>query len=251
MNIKHVRTSVKFFFSTLVFCSTLLAFPGQLLAAGGGNLEHAGVNTRDIPAVQRGAKWFVNYCLSCHSASYMRYNRLAEDLNLDEDLVMDSLVFSDSKIGETMDIAMRPQDSELWFGATPPDLSLIVRSRGNDWLFTYMKTFYQDESGGWNNMTLPNASMPHVFWQLQGIQKPVFTSHGAAQVFDHFELVKPGLQSPEEYEQTVRDLVTFLDYLSEPAKLKRKSVGIWVMLFLAFFALLSYLLKAEYWRDVH
>jgi len=146
---------------------------------------------------------------------------------------------------------MRPDDAEAWLGKTPPDLPLASRSRGNDWLFTYMKTFYQDENGRWNNLVLENASMPHVFWQLQGIQKPVWSTHGDKRVIEHLELATPGLQSPEEYEQTVRDLVTFLDYVSEPAKLKRKSIGIWVMLFLVIFALVSYALKAEYWRDVH
>jgi ubiquinol-cytochrome c reductase cytochrome c1 subunit len=236
----------------VIFCLAVFFSPAApVFAAGGGQLEHAGVNIRDIAAAQRGAKWFVNYCLSCHGASYMRYNRLAEDLDLDEDAVMRNLVFADVKIGQTMDIAMRPDDAELWLGKAPPDLSLISRARGNDWLFTYMKGFYQDESGGWNNTVLPNASMPHVFWQLQGIQKPVFAEHGHEKVVDHLELVSPGLQTPEEYEGTVRDLVTFLDYLSEPAKLKRKSVGIWVMLYLAVFALITWLLKVEYWRDVH
>jgi len=229
----------------------MLAVPGPAVAAGDEKLENAGVVFRDVAAVQRGAKWFVNYCLACHTASYMRYNRLAEDLGLDEDLVMQNLVFADVNIGDTMETAMRPDDSEEWLGAKPPDLSLISRSRGNDWLFTYMKTFYQDEKGEWNNLLLPNPSMPHVFWQLQGIQKPVWKVHDGEQTVEHLELAIPGLQSPAEYEQTVRDLVTFLDYLGEPSKLKRKSIGIWVILFLVFFAAVSYALKVEYWRDVH
>jgi len=218
---------------------------------GEAHVEHAGVNTRDVAAVQRGAKWFVNYCFSCHSARYMRYNRLSEDLDLTPEMVMDNLVFSGAKIGDTMDIAMQPQKAALWLGKTPPDLSLIARSRGVDWLFSYLKNFYQDENGAWNNLNLPNAAMPHVLWQLQGIQKPVYTTHGDLEVVDYLTLAEPGLQSPEEYEETVRDLVTFLDYLSEPAKLKRKSIGIWVMLFLVVFAALTWALKAEFWRDVH
>jgi ubiquinol-cytochrome c reductase cytochrome c1 subunit len=229
----------------------LFAITGPVFSSGAGELENSAINIRDVAAAQRGAKWFVNYCFSCHSASYMRYNRLVEDLGLDEDLVMRNLMFADAKIGDTMEIAMRPDDAEAWLGKTPPDLSLASRARGNDWLFTYMKSFYQDEKGGWNNLILQNASMPHVFWQLQGIQKPVWSAHGDERVIEHLELATPGLQSPEEYEQTVRDLVTFLDYLSEPAKLKRKSIGIWVILFLVIFALVSYALKAEYWRDVH
>jgi ubiquinol-cytochrome c reductase cytochrome c1 subunit len=229
----------------------LFAITRPVFSSGAGELENSAINIRDVAAAQRGAKWFVNYCFSCHSASYMRYNRLVEDLGLDEDLVMRNLMFADAKIGDTMEIAMRPDDAEAWLGKIPPDLSLASRARGNDWLFTYMKSFYQDEKGGWNNLILQNASMPHVFWQLQGIQKPVWSAHGDERVIEHLELATPGLQSPEEYEQTVRDLVTFLDYLSEPAKLKRKSIGIWVILFLVIFALVSYALKAEYWRDVH
>jgi ubiquinol-cytochrome c reductase cytochrome c1 subunit len=225
---------------------------GAAQAAGeSAHLEHAGVNTRDVASVQRGAKWFVNYCFACHSAKYMRYKRLSQDLDLSEELVMENLVFSDAKIGDTMTIAMRPEQATQWLGKQPPDLSLIARSRGVDWLFTFLKSFYQDESGGWNNLSLPNASMPHVLWELQGIQKPVYTQHGDTEVIDHLTLAVEGLQSPEEYEETVRDLVTFLDYLSEPAKLERKSIGIWVMLFLAVFAFLAFLLKAEFWRDIH
>lgn len=225
--------------------------PAAMAASEGGYIEHSGVITRDVAAVQRGAKLFVNYCLSCHSAQYMRYNRLAEDLGLSEDMVMDNLMFANAKIGDTMDIAMRPAEAEQWFGTAPPDLSLVARSRGVDWLYSYMKGFYRDDTGEWNNLLLPNAAMPHVFWQLQGIQEPVFHTVGGEDVIEKLELVEPGQQSPEEYEGTVRDLVTFLDYLSEPSKLKRKRVGIWVMMFLAFFAFLTYLLKAEYWRDVH
>ena len=221
-------------------------------AAGGGNLQHANVNIRDTAAAQRGARLLVNYCISCHAASYMRYNRIAEYLGLGEHAVVENLMFADAKIGETMDIAMRPEDAEKWLGKAPPDLSLISRSRTADWLYTYLLTFYQDESGGWNNQVLANASMPHVMWQLQGIQKPFYSTDEAGhEAVDHLVLNQPGLQTPEEYEETVRDLVTFLQYLGEPAKLKRKNAGIWVLLFLAFFTMIAYLLKLEYWRDVH
>ena len=217
-------------------------------AEEGGHVEQAGSNTRDIASVQRGARLFVNYCLSCHSAKYMRYNRLAEDLNLSEEMVMENFVFSDAKIGDTMDIAMQPQDAQAWLNKAPPDLSLIARSRGPDWLFGYMKSFYKDERGGWNNLSLPNAAMPNVLWELQGIQELVPGEEGKPA---HLSLATPGLQSPEEFEESVRDIVTFLDYLSEPAKLQRERIGIWVMLFLTVFAGFAYALKAEYWRDVH
>jgi len=229
----------------------LLAIAGPVSGAGGEALERANVNIRDTAAIQRGAQVFVNYCLSCHAASYMRYNRLSEDLGLDEELVMENLVFADVKIGDTMTVAMQAEDAAAWLGKAPPDLSLIARSRGTDWLYTYFLTFYQDESGGWNNLTFPNASMPHVLWPLQGIQKPVYATHDGHEVVDHLVLAKPGIESPGEYEGTVRDLVTFLKYLSEPAEVRRKNIGVWVLLFLALFALVSYALKAEYWRDVH
>ena len=230
----------------------MLVASTMLFAANeGGHVEHSGANTRDIAALQRGAKLFVNYCLSCHSAEYMRYTRLAEDLELSEDMVMQNLIFANAKIGDSMTIAMRSEDATEWLDKAPPDLSLIARSRGVDWLYSYMKGFYRDESGGWNNLLLPNAAMPHALWQLQGIQEPVFHTVDDEEVIEKLVLVEPGEQSEEEYDNTVRDLATFLDYLSEPSKLKRKSVGIWVMMFLAFFAFLTYLLKAEYWRDVH
>lgn len=238
-------------FQALLGLAVLLVISTPVFAAGGGDLKNAGINIRDTAATQRGARLFVNYCLSCHEAGYMRFSRLVEDLGLDEELVMDNLVFADVKIGSTMDVAMRPADAEAWFGKAPPNLSLLSRSRGADWLYTYLLTFYQDETGGWNNQVLPNAAMPHVLWQQQGIQKAMYATHDGQEVIDHLVLVEPGLQSPEEYENMVRDLVTFMEYLGEPAKVKRKSVGIWVLLFLALFALVSYVLKAEYWRDVH
>ncbi len=236
-----------FFFSLVA----LLVVSLPAFGSGGEELEHANVNIRDTAAIQRGAQTFVNYCLSCHAASYMRYNRLAEDLDLSEDQVMENLVFADVKIGDTMTVAMRPADATAWLGKVPPDLSLVARSRGADWLYTYFLTFYEDPSGTWNNLTFPNASMPHVLWPLQGIQKPVYATHDGHEVIDHLVLAKPGIESPEEYEDTVRDLVTYLEYLGEPAEVKRKNVGVWVLLFLALFALVSYALKAEYWRDVH
>lgn len=225
-------------------------------AAGGAALEQSGANVGDRASLQRGAKWYVNYCLGCHSISYMRYNRLAEDLGLSEDMVMENLVFSNAKFADTMDIAMHPDQSKSWFGKTPPDLSLIGRSRGADWLYSYLRGFYKDENGEWNNTVLANASMPHVLWTLQGIQTPVYRQETDAsgytqEVIDHFELTTPGTQSPEEYKETARDIAAFLDYAGEPAQLKRKGIGVWVILFLVLFSLVAYLLKAEYWRDVH
>ncbi len=239
-------------------CVTLLLALTSLAAQASARegLEPSAINLRDTASLQRGAKLFVNYCLGCHSASFMRYNRLAEDLGLGEEMVMQNLVFSDAKIGDTMTIAMDADQAEAWFGKTPPDLTLVGRSRGADWLFAYLQGFYKDDNGKWNNALLPNVAMPHVLWRLQGIQTPVYRqetgeSGFSHEVIDHFELTTPGTQSPQRYEETARDLAAFLYYLSEPAQLKRKDVGVWVLLFLAVFAFVAYLLKAEYWRDVH
>ncbi len=225
-------------------------------AFGGAGLEHSGANINDTASLQRGAKWFVNYCMGCHTISYMRYNRLAEDLGLSEEMVMENLVFGDAKFGETMDIAMDEDQAKSWFGKTPPDLSLIGRSRSSDWLYSYLRGFYQDETGGWNNTLLPNASMPNVLWRLQGIQTPVYRQETSESgfthdVIDHFQLTTPGTQSPHEFEETARDIAAFLEYAGEPAKLQRKGIGVWVILFLALFTFIAYLLKVEYWRDVH
>ena len=244
--------------ATYIFFAVLLApfTTSMVLASEDAGVEHSGVNINDTASLQRGAKWFVNYCSGCHSIRYMRYNRLAEDLGLSEEMVIQNLVDSNAKIGDTMSIAMDPNQAKAWFGKTPPDLSLTGRSRGADWIYSYLLGFYQDENEAWNNTMLVNAAMPHVLWQLQGVQKPVYrqeTGEGGFvhDVIDHFELTKPGRQSPQEYEETARDIAAFLDYAGEPAKLKRKGIGVWVILFLVLFTFIAYLLKAEYWRDVH
>lgn len=234
----------------------LLSASFTVAASGGAHIEHSGANVEDIASLQRGAKWYVNYCMGCHSLNFMRYNRLAADLQLSEEEVMANLAFSDAKFGETMGIAMTEDQAEAWFGKAPPDLSLIGRSRGADWLYAYLRSFYKDANGDWNNAVLANASMPHVLWQLQGIQTPVYrqetTEAGYThEVIDHFEIAVPGTQSAEEYEETTRDLAAFLVYVGEPAVLQRKSLGVWVILFLVLFTLIAYLLKVEYWRDVH
>ncbi|NOR20090.1 MAG: cytochrome c1 [Xanthomonadales bacterium] len=236
--------------------TSLLLVSSAVSASGAAGVEHSGVNVSDTASLQRGAKWYVNYCQGCHALGYMRYNRMAEDLDLTEEMAMENLVFTDAKFGDTMEISMAANQSINWFGTTPPDLSLVGRSRGPDWLYSYLLGFYQDESGGWNNTLLPNAAMPHVLWQLQGIQTPVYRqetdeSGFTHEVIDHFELTTPGTQSAEEYKETARDLATFLQYVGEPAILQRKGLGVWVIMFLALFTFIAYLLKVEYWRDVH
>ncbi len=246
---------MKTMFQTLL-ATAILALPMAANAAGAaGALPASGANVNDVGSLQRGAKLYTNYCLGCHSAEYVRYNRLAEDLELGEDLVMKNLVFSDAKIGDPMAIAMEADDAERWFGKAPPDLTLIGRSRGADWVYNYLLSFYRDEHGAWNNTVLQNAAMPHVMWKLQGIQKPIYETHTEdgieVRTITHLELETPGTMSPAEYQDAARDLAAFLEYTSEPAMLKRKHIGVWVMLYLALFALIAYLLKAEYWRDVH
>lgn len=251
-----MKSSIK----TVIVILILLAAPLGVYAAGGGNtaLKKANVDLSSKTALQRGARVFVNYCVSCHSASFMRYNRIAEDLGLSEEMVETNLMFTTDKIGDTMNVAMKPADSEAWFGVTPPDLSVIARSRGADWLFNFLQAYYLDDSKptGVNNLVFADTAMPHVLADLQGLNRAKFNvevdEHGAEHnVFAGFENVIPGQQSPEQYEQTVRDLVTFLVYLGEPAKLVRYKIGFWVLVFLGVLWGATYLLKREYWNDVH
>lgn len=220
-------------------------------------LDQAQTDVANVQMLQRGARMYVNYCGSCHSAQYLRYRRIMEDLELTEAQVNEHLIFSNAKIGETMTIAMRAEDQREWFGAPAPDLSLISRSRGSDWLYTYLKSFYLDPDRplGWNNTVFPQVSMPNPLWELQGIQEPVYETKvdergDAREVVAGLRLTRPGSQSAAEFDDAVRDLVTFLEYMGEPAKMKRESVGIWVLLYLVLFTFLAYLLKLEYWRDV-
>lgn len=218
----------------------------------------ADVDLENKASLQRGAKYFVNYCMGCHGLQYMTYSRMAADLGLTEDQVMDNLMFSDSKFNDYMKISMQPTQSAAWFGTPPPDLSVITRSRGVDWLNTYLLSFYVDESRpfGVNNMVFPDVGMPHVFWNLEGLKKAVFEKvedeHGyKREQFVKFEKVSEGSLSEVEYKQAVRDLVSFLAYAGEPAQLERKQLGVWVLLFLTVLLVLSYALKKEYWKDVH
>jgi len=254
----------------LVAGGTALAFGGPDL-----RLEPAPVHRLDDASLQRGARTFVNYCLNCHSAKYMRYNRLT-DIGLTEDQIRDNLILGDAKIGDVMSIAMRPADAKAWFGAPPPDLSVESRVRGRDWLYNYFIGFYRDPQSatGWNNLVFPNVGMPHVLWTLSGSNKLVSTefadheaavaaaigSKGLALVEPQFGgkyLVRtvapdaPGTLSPVEYRTLVADLVNFLDYMGEPVRNKRITLGIVVMLFLGLLFFFAYWLKREYWKDVH
>ncbi|KAA2284809.1 cytochrome c1 [Arenimonas fontis] len=241
----------------LRFFALLLALaPAVGLAAGGAKLEHSGTDLGDRASLQRGAGLFMNYCAGCHSLSMQRYSRLGEDLGLSQEQVERFLIRGNAKYGEPINTGITAGDGEAWFGKAAPDLSLVARAKlgGPDWVYSYLKGFYVDESRplGWNNTVFPGASMPHVLWELQGIQRPVYDVDAEGQAhLVRLELVKPGRLSPAEYDRVARDISAFLQYVAEPAALQRESVGVWVILFLALFTLLAWLLKAEYWRDVH
>jgi len=216
---KHIKIK-------LALASTLLSF--NVYAAGDLHLDHANTDISDTASLQNGAKLFMNYCSGCHAIGFMRYNRIAQDLNLSDSLVAEHLMFAGEKPGETITTAMPKEGAAKWFGVTPPDLSLVARAKGTDWIYTYLRGFYEDDSKvfGVNNKVLENASMPDVLWSLKE-------------------------EKPEaEFDQDVRDITNFLDYVGEPAKLIRTSLGVWVLLFLGVLLVLTYLLKKEYWKDV-
>ncbi len=230
--------------------------PISVNAAGGHGsgtvMEPMEVRLGDYPSLQNGAKIFVNYCLGCHSAQYMRYNRMAEDLKIPEQLVLENMIVPGGKIGDQMVATMAKEKAEDWFGVAPPDLSLSGRLRGATWLYNYFKGFYVDENSesGWNNRIFPNVAMPHALADLQGRQRAVFREEDGHKEFDHFELESEGSLSPEEFDHAMRDLTNFMVYMGEPARLKRVKYGMYVMLFLLLFGALAYKLKKEYWRDV-
>ena len=224
-------------------------------------LDHAPIDPTDQASLQRGAHAFVNYCLNCHSASYMRYNRL-QDLGLTEQQIRDNLIFTGVKVGELMKTAMDPKDAKEWFGAPPPDLTVIARSRsshagsGADWLYTYLRTFYRDPSrpSGWNNVVYPNVAMPHVLWQLQGEQvlKDVQEQgEGYMRTVQRLALDKPGKLKPNEYDRLVADLVNYMSYMSEPARRQRVVTGLYTLLVILVLVALAYALKKSFWKDVH
>jgi ubiquinol-cytochrome c reductase cytochrome c1 subunit len=238
----------------------LLGLAVSVSAAG----QHAGDETivmapanndiRDTASLQRGAKYVVNYCLGCHSAQYVRYNRVAADLGLTEDQLVENLIFTGARPFDTMQNAMREEDAARWFGIAPPDLSLIARSRGVDYLYNFLRGFYADESTatGANNLWLANTAMPHVLWQLQGVrglveEGPTDDTAGAV----HFEQLQAGAMSQAEFDEAVRDIVNFLEYIGEPMQLERRALGIRVIAFLLIFLVISYMLKREIWKDVH
>jgi ubiquinol-cytochrome c reductase cytochrome c1 subunit len=211
-------------------------------ADGSYYLDNAKINLDDEQSLQRGARNFINYCLNCHSANYMRYNRLA-DIGLSDDVIKENLLFTAEKTGELMDINMDSSEAKKWFGANPPNLTVTARSRGKDWIYSYLRTFYVDESRelGWNNLVYPNAAMPHVLWELQGVQNLEDNK---------LKLTKSGLLSAEEYDQFVLDTTNYMVFMSEPAKLVRHKIGYYVIGFLLILLILVINLKKEFWKDI-
>ncbi len=247
-----------------IILSVILAFSAAMpvfASSDGIPLDKAPNRLNDLGSLQNGAKLFVNYCLNCHSAAFMRFNRLT-DIGLTEQQIKDNLLFTTDKVGETMNVAMDPKQAKDWFGGTPPDLTVIARSRagaggsGADYLYTYLRTYYRDDSKatGWNNLAFPNVGMPHVLWELQGQRAPVYEeiqSHGhTTQVFKGWKQITPGKLSSTEYDSEVADLVNYMQWMSEPAQGTRVRVGVWVMLYLLIFFVIAWRLNAAYWKDI-
>lgn len=236
--------------------AALLFAPAALLAAESNYpLDRAPIEPRDLVSLQSGARTFVNYCLGCHGAQYMRYNRLTE-LGLTEAQIADNLMFTADKVGETMKTAMTVKDGKAWFGVPPPDLSVIARVRGADWLYTYLRTFYRDEKTptGWNNAVFANVAMPHALWQLQGQRGYEVVAHtdpaGHVSLERKWTQLTPGTQGTVQYDRTARDLVNFLVYVGEPAAQSRKAWGIVVLFVLGVLFVLAYAMKSAFWKDV-
>jgi len=237
------------------FAAAAVLFAGAAGAEEGAGLQIAQTRVGNIASVQSGAKLFFNYCSGCHSLKYVSYSQLAEDLHLSKDDVLKSFAFTGAKIGDQVLTNMPADNAKTWFGNTPPDLSLEARAKGPDWIYTYLKSFYPDPTRptGWNNTLFPSVSMPNVLWELQGSQRAVMSpaKPGEEPRVERLEPATPGKLSAEQFDAAASDLTAFLDYAGEPAKIKRESMGVWVVLFLAFFTFLAYLLKHEYWKDVH
>ncbi|MCG5076475.1 cytochrome c1 [Paraburkholderia tagetis] len=220
-------------------------------------LDHAPDNGENLASLQHGAQLFVNYCLNCHSANLMRYSRL-EVIGIPQKQIEDNLLFTTDKVGNTMSIAMRPDDAKAWFGVPPPDLSVEARAKGRDWLYTYLRSFYRDDTRptGWNNMAFENVSMPNVLWQLQGVRTAKFEDMVDEETgekvhrFVGYQQVSPGKLSPVDYDSAVADLVAYLGWMAEPEQKTRKQLGVWVLLFLGILSFFAWRLNAAYWKDI-
>jgi ubiquinol-cytochrome c reductase cytochrome c1 subunit len=252
---------IKKFAVVLAIASSFFAPPG--FAAGGAELEKADIDPGQIPSLQRGARNFMNYCSGCHSAQYVRFNTIGKYLELSDEQLVDNLMFNADKTFETIRAAMPAADAERWYGTAPPDLSLMARSKGADYIYTFLKSFYVQEGSptGVDNVVMPATSMPHVLWSLQGYQKAIFSEHtekdddgkviSTTTHFEGFEQVSAGTLDAEDYDEFVRDTVNFLAYISEPIRAERRKIGTWVIMYLLVFLIIAIMLKKQIWKDVH
>ena len=231
----------------------LMLLPLGVFASGNLELQEADIDLADTASLERGAKHFVTYCLGCHSAKQIRYLKISVDFDIDKEKVLKEIAPAGAGIYDKLNSAMNAHDATKWFGTTPPDLSLIARSRGADWLYSYLKGFYSDPSKplGVNNIVFEDVGMPNVFWQLQGEQKAVYKKDGDKDVISKLVIDQPGQISEQEFDQLVNDLVNFLQYVGEPAQLERVAMGKYVLFFIFMIFVIAYLLKREYWKDVH
>ncbi len=234
----------------------LLALLAGLNAFGAGEttLEPAGNDATDVNSLQRGARNFMNYCAGCHSAKYVRFNSIADDLELTDELMIQNLMFNAEKTYETIQSNMSADDSARWFGRTPPDMSLMARARTTEYIYNFLKSFYADPDSptGVDNLILAGTGMPHVLWELQGFQTGVFgEDENGTLVFEHFEPLMSGSMSAGEFDSFVRDTVNFLEYISEPVRSTRRTLGVWVLIFLSVFLIVASLLKKQIWKDVN
>jgi len=250
---------MKKFIFALITALGLVA--GAQASEGGLAWDKAPDRTNDLGSLQNGARLFVNYCLNCHSAAFMRFNRL-KDIGLTDKEIKDNLLFTTEKVGDTMKAAIDPKQAKEWFGGVPPDLTVIARSRsghggtGADYLYTYLRTYYRDETKatGWNNLAFPSVAMPHVLWELQGVRTPVYEEkeeHGhKVAVFKGWQQLTPGTMTPLQYDQAIGDLVGYLQWMGEPAQNTRIRVGVWVLIFLLGLTFVAWRLNAAFWKDV-
>ncbi|MFM1912077.1 MAG: Cytochrome c1 [Pseudomonadota bacterium] len=234
---------------TKILLVLALLLPLMAIANEGVKLDHAPIDPNNQASLQRGAKVFVNYCLNCHSAAYMRYNRL-QDIGLTDAQIKSNLMFAGEKVGDTMTVAIQKSDAKAWFGATPPDLSVEARARGADWLYSYLRGFYRDDTRptGWNNVVYDKVAMPHVLWSLQGEQVLKIDEKTESH---QLVLAKQGSMTPAEYDETIADLVNYLVFMAEPFKERDKHLGLLVLAFLGLLFVLTYYLKKEFWKDIH
>ena len=257
----------KLFASLCAAAALMLGAAAPAQAAGGGIAwdKFPTEKMTDLAALQNGAKLFANYCLNCHAAAFMRYNRM-KDIGLSDEQIKDNLMFATDKVGETMKVSLDPKQAKDWFGGNPPDLTLIARSRsdaskgtGADYLYTYLRTYYRDETKptGWNNLAYPNVGMPHVLWELQGQRKAVFEDqpdphdkNKTVAVFKGYQQLTPGSMDARAYDNAIADLVAFLHWMDEPQQSQRVRIGVWVLIFLGIFTVIAWRLNAAYWKDI-